>query len=497
LAHADTRLRILHANDTHAHMEPTMIKGKAYGGWAKFATAVKQNWTEDEPCFLLHGGDAFQGTMFFHVYEGLSDAAVMNAIGFDAMAVGNHEFDKGPPALARFAALANFPILAANLDVSKEPILEDAVAPHAVIESKGFRIGVVGACTEDLPFISSPGENVKVEKLVPSLQREIDLLTAQGVSVIVVVSHCGYDVEQDYAKKLRGVDVVVGGHSHSLLGSVALPNDQPSMGPYPTVLKNADGDTALVVQAWEWAKVLGRLDFVVDEAGKVVSWEGSEAIAVDDRFHEDSVVASMVSAFKKPIEALMAKPVGEIKIELARGALNGESAMGNFIADAMLAATQKQGTKVALMNAGGVRAGIAAGKVTYGQVIEVQPFSNTLVVLDLTGAEIKAALEIGAARMGLLAVSAGTSYRCDFRKAEGDRVSDVMIAGAPISPDKTYRTVVNSFIAAGGDVLTVLKDAKGLRLDTGLVDADTLIEFFEKGVSVAEPPVNRVVAVGS
>ncbi|MGE0000600.1 MAG: bifunctional UDP-sugar hydrolase/5'-nucleotidase [Fimbriimonadaceae bacterium] len=496
-ASADTRIRILHANDTHAHMEPTMIKGKAYGGWAKFATAVQRNWAQDEPCFLLHGGDAFQGTLFFNVYEGLADAAVMNAIGFDAMAVGNHEFDKGPAALARFASLAEFPLLAANLDMSQEPLLKELIAPHAVIESKGFRIGVVGACTEDLPFISSPGENVKVEKLVPSLQREIDLLAGQGVNVIVVVSHCGYDVEKDYATKLRGVDVVVGGHSHTLLGNVQFPNEQPVRGPYPTVMKNADGKTALVVQAWEWSKVLGKLQLVVDDAGNIVSWEGSEAIAIDDRFHEDRTIASMIGAFKKPIEALMAKPAGELKVELGRAGSDGDSPMGNFIADAMLAATKQQSTVAAFMNAGGVRASLPAGPVTFGQVIEVQPFANTLVVLEVSGAEIKQALENGAARLGLLAVSEGTSYRADRAMPENSRVSDVVIGGSPLELGKTYRIVTNSFIAAGGDAQTVLKDAKGYRFDTGLVDSDTLIEYLQARSPVSEAPPKRVVAVGS
>jgi 5'-nucleotidase len=493
---AQTSVRILHANDTHAHIEPTMVQGKPYGGWAKFATAVRQNWDDEGPCFLLHGGDAFQGTLYFNVYEGLADVAIMNRLGFDAMAVGNHEFDLGPGALARFASLAQFPCLAANLDLRDEAQLRELVRPSAVIESKGVRIGVVGACTEDLPEISSPGPNVKLFPIVPALQAEVDKLTAQGIQIIVVLSHCGYDVERGYARSLRGVDVVVGGHSHSLLGDVPLPGNAVRRGDYPTVEKNADGDTVLVVQAWEWAKVMGRLDVQFDSAGKVVGWEGSAPVLVDGSLADDPEIAAMTAAFRKPIEALMSRPVGEASVALERSTRSGESPLGNMIADAMLDATRAQGAVAAFMNAGGVRATIEAGVVTYGKAAEVQPFSNTLVLLELTGAQIVEALENGAKRFGFLAVSEGTSYRVDRSSAEGSRVSGVVIAGAPVDPAKTYRVTFNNFNANGGDGQGVLKDAKGFRRDTGLIDLDALIAYLAKNSPVRAAPTGRVRASG-
>lgn len=489
---AQTTVRILHANDTHSHIEPAMIQGKPYGGWAKFATAVRQNWSEDGPCFLLHAGDAFQGTLYFNVYEGLADVAIMNRLGFDAMAVGNHEFDLGPGALSRFASLARFPCLAANLDLRDEPLLRDLVRPSAVLESKGVRIGVVGACTEDLPEISSPGPTVKLLPILPALQAEVDKLTAQGVQIIVVLSHCGYDVERGYARALRGVDVVVGGHSHSLLGDVELPGNVARRGSYPTVEKNADGDTALVVQAWEWAKVLGRLDVQFDAAGKVVGWEGSAPVLVDGSFDDEPEIAAMTAAFRKPIEALMSRTVGETRVALDRSTSGGESPLGNLIADAMLDATRAQGSAAAFMNAGGVRAPIEAGVVTYGKAAEVQPFSNTLVLLELTGAQIVEALENGARKFGLLAVSEGTSYRVDRSAPEGSRVSDVVVAGAPVDPAKTYRVTFNNFNANGGDGQAVLQSAQGFRRDTGLLDLEALIAYFAKNSPVTRAPTGRI-----
>jgi 5'-nucleotidase/UDP-sugar diphosphatase len=493
-ASGQTKIRILHANDTHARLESTLVQGKPLGGWGRLASAISRHRADDRPTFLLHGGDAFQGTMFFNVYEGLADAAIMNLIGFDAMAVGNHEFDKGPETLAKFVALAQFPCVAANLDFEAEPALRGKVPPRAVLESKGVKIGVVGACTEDLPIISSPGPSVKMLPMVPSLQAQIDALEAEGVQIIVVLSHCGYNVEQGLAKALRGVDVVVGGHSHSLLGDPVIPGGPPSAGPYPTVVKNASGDTALVVQAWEWGKVLGKLDVEFDADGRVQSWEGSEPVAVDESYPEHPVVASMVEAFKKPIAEAMARVVGETRVMLARSTEGGESPMGNLIADSMLAATRKEGAVAAFMNAGGVRASLEPGPVTYGAAVGVQPFGNTLVVMDLTGAQIVRALENGATRLGLLAVSEGTSYSVSRSAPEGSRVRDVRIAGAPVDPAKVYRVVFNNFNANGGDGQAVLAESTGFRRDTGVVDVDALIEHLKALGPVESAPTGRVKA---
>jgi 5'-nucleotidase len=192
----------------------------------------------------------------------------------------------------------------------------------------------------------------------------------------------------------------------------------------------------------------------------------------------------------------MSRPVGEASVALERSTRSGESPLGNMIADAMLDATRAQGAVAAFMNAGGVRATIEAGVVTYGKAAEVQPFSNTLVLLELTGAQIVEALENGAKRFGFLAVSEGTSYRVDRSSAEGSRVSGVVIAGAPVDPAKTYRVTFNNFNANGGDGQGVLKDAKGFRRDTGLIDLDALIAYLAKNSPVRAAPTGRVRASG-
>jgi 5'-nucleotidase / UDP-sugar diphosphatase len=480
---------ILHTNDLHARVEAASVSRKPYGGYARQATLIRKFRESDPNTVLLNGGDTFQGTLFFNVYEGLADAAFMNMAGYQAMAVGNHEFDRGPAALAAFAKVAKFPLLAANLDVSGEPLLAGLVKPYAIVQAGKERIGVVGAITNDTPSISSPGPNVRFLDLQSSVQDAVSELAKKGIHRVVLVSHVGLSGERELARTVKGLDVIVGGHSHTLLGST-LPQGFPQpTGPYPIVETNAEGK-CLIVSAWEWGKVLGRIKVRFDAQGRVESWSDAAPIPVDETVTEDPDVAGLVAALRKPIAALQSQEVGLTETGLGRphdGGRGYENTMANVISDSMLEATKGQGSVAAFMNQGGVRSSLEPGKITYGQAISVQPFGNTLVLLELTGAELKAALEHGADRTGgLLHPSAGTSYRLDMGRPIGSRVSEVVVAGAPLDLSKTYRLTFNSFTASGGDGHEALKNAKGHRVDTGFVDLDALIAYLK-----GHRPLNR------
>ena len=475
-------LTILHANDLHAHVEPTKIQEKFYGGYARLATLVQKYRASDTNVLVLNGGDTFQGTLYFNVYEGLADLAFMNVVGFDAAATGNHEFDRGPGPLGRFASLAKFPILAANLDVSAEPALAGRIKAFTVLRVHGQKIGVVGAVTPVLPDITSPGPNLRMLDLASSCQNAIDTLRAEGIDKILMVTHVGYEEELDLARKLRGVDVIIGGHSHTLLGDLKVDGFASSSGPYPTVVRNADGDTALVVQAYEWGKVLGRIKVEFDSAGRVARWTDAAPILVDESIAEDLTIKTIVTALQKPIAEVANQVIGGSANGVSRTrTANGESPMGTLIADSMLEAMRAQGAVLACANAGGVRASFEPGTITYGLAISVQPFNNTLVLLDLSGAELITAIEHGVrSGGGMLLMSSASSYRVDGTKPPGQQVLDVVIAGEKLDPAKTYRVGFNSFTAGGGDAHQTLKNAKGKRTDTGILDIDAFIDYLKK-----------------
>lgn len=486
-------ITLLHSNDLHAHIEPTKIKGQTFGGYARQATIIKRARQTEPNVMLLSGGDTFQGTLFFNTYEGLADLAFMNEVGYQAMAVGNHEFDRGPKPLGTFASLAAFPLLSANLDVSGEPALNKVIHDSTVITVGGEKFGIVGATTPTVTNISSPGPTVKLKDLHDSVQAAIDELRSKGIHKIFLVTHIGYNVDQSLVKTLHGVSFVVGGHSHTPLGTPDLPGWPKSEGEYPTVVKNADGANVPIVQSWEWGKVFGHITLDFDAKGNLVKWRNAKAIVMDSSIPDDPTVASLVAAFKKPITALEGQPVGVAGTAFSKESQgSGDSPMADVIADGMHAATSKAGADLAFVNSGGVRGGLEPGKITYGNLISIEPFGNTLVVLDLSGAELKAALEEGVGTGGQLNPSEGSSYTIDRSKSQGSRVSDIVIAGAPLDLARTYHVTFLNFTANGGDAHSVLKAAEGKRVDTGLIDLDALIDFVKAHSPLVLKSGNRI-----
>lgn len=493
LAAADKPITItfLHSNDMHAHVEGAVIRGKPFGGYARQATVIERIRAKEPNVVLLNAGDTFQGTLYFNVYEGLADLAYMNAVHYDAACLGNHEFDRGPATLANFVKRANFPILCANLDFSKEPALNGLVQPSTVLNVGGEKVGVVGAETPDVFDISNPGSNISLKDLRTSVQAAVDDLTKQGINKIVLVTHIGYNVDQQLVLQLHDVDLVVGGHSHTPLGTPDLPGWPTPQGPYPTVVKDSVGQPIPIVQCWEWSKVFGDIKLQFDANGKVVKVVEAKPIVVDESIPEDKSIVSLIAALQKPIAALQNEPIGRTETGLPRTTgTPGENPMAFVVADSMLASTAKTGSVAAFVNLGGVRSNLEPGTITYGEAITVQPFNNTLTVMDLTGVELKGALEEGVADTdklgGLLNPSHGTSYKIDFSKPAGSRVSDLIVAGSAVDTSKTYRVTFLNFTANGGDAHVVLKNSKGKRVETGLLDIDALVDYVK-----SHSPLNK------
>jgi 5'-nucleotidase / UDP-sugar diphosphatase len=493
-------MTILHTDDLHGRIEPFRMGSGMYGGYARHVTLVRKHMREDINPVLLSGGDTFQGTLYFNVYQGLADLYFMNLMGYDGMAVGNHEFDLGPEPLSVFVKGAHFPVLAANLDLTNEPLLRDLIKPHAVLSVDGQKVGLIGAVTPDLPTISSPGPNVKMLPLMDSIASSVKALEAQGVNKIILLSHLGYTLEQEVARTVRGIDVIVGGHSHTLLGEFDNPDFPESEGPYPTVIDNPGGHRTLLLAAWEWGKLLGRIVVDFDEHGHVAAWREAQPIVVDESIEEDKLAKSAILAFRKPIEELRNSVIAETETgldgsrEIVR---RQESPMANVLVDAMLDAGLKAGAELALINGGGVRGGLSPGKITYENAISVQPFNNTLVILELTGEEIRRALEYGVegipeGRGQFLHVSRGSSYVFDPSRPRGQQVTEAIINGQPLDLKRSYRVIMNSFMASGGDDNQIFRDAPGERLETGALDIDVLVDYLRRNSPINARPEGRI-----
>lgn len=486
-------MTIIHTNDTHAHIEPVPLtlsgKSTPVGGVARrVALYDRLRATETNPLFL-HAGDVFQGTLFFSQYQGLADRYFMYREGVRAMAVGNHEFDLGPDALANFLNGIRFPVLTANTDISREPKLAK-LRPYTVVRVGGQNIGIVGLTTPDSSVTSTPGPTVSFTDPVAAAQKSVNELLAKGVNKIIILSHIGYLYDLELAKKIVGAQLIVGGHSHTLLGQFPHKELQPE-GPYPTVVKNPEGKDVVVVQAWEWGKVVGVLRVTFDDKGLLTSYSGQPILMTPD-IKENQFALDAVKVYGMPIAALNTQVVAQTKVDLIGDRTvvrKRESNLSNLIADAQKWKTRTANVQLSLQNGGGVRAPIPTGPITLAKVYEVLPFGNTLVIMDLKGSEVVGALENGVSQWEagagrFISGVSGLRYTFDLSKPVGQRVTVVEIEKpdgtyAPIDPNATYRTVVNNFMAAGGDGYDVLKNAKGNRYDTGFADAESFLGYLQ------------------
>lgn len=501
-AQGSITVTILHTNDTHAHLEPFEPFGSVMqGGVARRYTAIQQVKAEGGNVLLLDAGDAFQGTLFFNQWQGEEEAHFMNALGYQGMAVGNHEFDAGPATLAAFIQMADFPVLSANLDVSSDADLAGLVEPYTVLEVGGEQVGVFGLTTEDAAVISSPGPNVVFYDVVESAQAAVAELEAQGVNKIVALTHQGYTADLVLAAAVDGVDVIVGGHSHTLLGSM-----EGAAGDYPTVVSSPAGDTVLVVSAQDWGKYLGRLDVTFTADGKVESYSG-EPIFMDESVAEDAGIAAQVAEFAAPIEDLKATIVGSSSVDLdgERENVRGqETNLANLICDAMIWQTASEGTQLCIQNGGGIRASIPAGDVSMGQVLEVLPFGNQIATFGLKGADVWAALENGVSEVeeggGRFPQVGGLRFTYDPNQEAGSRIVSVEVKNAdgtysPIDLNAVYQVASNDFMRGGGDGYEMFANNAINPYDSGAVLADAVAEYITAFSPVAPAAEGRIAQV--
>lgn len=471
-AAADYTLHIIHINDLHSRIEPISKydstcsaedneAGECFGGVARVATKINElrQELEGENVLVLDAGDQYQGSLFYTTYKGDVEAEFMNYIGFDAMAVGNHEFDDGDEGLAKLVDNVDFPVVSGNIDVSQTDVLAGKVEDHIVLEVGGQKIGIVSALATDTDETSSPSDAVAFSDEIESLQADVDALEAEGVDMIIALNHVGVNKDMEIAEAVDGLDAVVGGHSHTKFS-----NTEEGAMAYPTMV----GDVP-VVQAYAYSKYVGHLTLTFDDEGNVTDASG-DTILLDASVEEDPTVVARVKELGAPIEELKSKVIGEstARIEGSRDVCRAEECeMGNLVADAMLDRVKDQGIQIAIQNGGGLRSSIDAGEMTMGEVLTVLPFQNTLATFELTGEGVVEALENGVSQLadgaGRFPQVAGLKYTFDAEAEPGSRISDVMVETSdgefePIDPAATYGVVSNNYMRSGGDGYSVFAE---------------------------------------
>ncbi len=463
-------LTILHTNDVHATYE---ADSTGYGGVARQATLVQQIRSEVEHVLLVDAGDRFTGSVFHSFHQGRDSVEVMNLLGYDAMVLGSYEFTHGAERLSQFVTALHFPVVVANVDFSRSPLLDGKIAPYSIQTFDGEPVGIIGVTRGDSRIRPIPelGFDTQYANVV---QTVVDDLAAQGVNRIVLLSHLGYYDDLGLARAVSGVDVIVGGDTNTLLSNTS----PDAEGPYPAVIESAAGEPVLVVQAWQRNRVLGRLDVTFDAAGVLTEWTG-DAIFLTEDIASDPAMDALIERLRRPIlDDFLTQVIGgtEVRLEGEREVCRFEECnMGNLITDAMRVAT---GTQIAFQNGGGIRASLAPGPITVGNVLEVLPFSNTYVYFEMQGIDVIAALENSVSRVdseegtGRFLQVSGLRFAYDGSRPVGQRIANVEVLSGdgnyePLDPDEVYTISTNDFLFAGADDFTVFAEKSANSYDYG------------------------------
>lgn len=480
-------LVLLHTNDTHGHpLKFPFGPGPDAGGLPARASLVKQIRNENRNVLLLDAGDINTGRSESNLFNARPDIEGYNFIGYDAMALGNHEFDHPLPILREQMSLARFPFLSSNLRSR-----DGAPFTHSYIikEFPGFKVAIFGLTLKETPSITNPAhvkdlvfldEIETARNLVPRLRQEADL--------VIALTHLGiFDTPERGSRRLAsevsGIDLIVDGHTHTWLES-------------PLIIGNPEGGRTLLVQAGKWGLFLGRLDLWL-QGGRIKNFRFEE-IPINtvkpqrskdrtpphtppgNRVPEDPLLLNMLQPYATKAASRLSEVIGFAEATFSsRNTRNEETAIGNLIADSIQWFGAKWEADFAVQNGGGIRQDLSQGEISLKSIYDMIPFDNSICILTLDGTEVKGLFDfIGAIQAGSGAFPQFSKEIKVVLNRETGKCEKVFIHGRPIDPGRTYKVATNSYLAAGGDDYTVFPKAKE-RFDTAVLLQPILIEYIK------------------
>lgn len=545
-------LNIIHINDHHSHLEPSELDFKIdgiktkvkLGGYPEVVSVIKELKKTKKNPLVVHAGDAITGTLYFTLFRGSADAEMMNLTGFDYFTLGNHEFDAGNEGLKKFLDYLKVPILSSNVVPNKGSILEGYWKPYAIKEIDGQKIGIIGLdVVKKTVESSSPGKDIVFTDEVETAQKYADILKAQGINKIILISHGGAHKNLEIAKKVTGIDVIVTGDTHYLFGN----DDTRKVGlnvfaEYPRKIYSPNGDPVYVMEGWEYSKLVGNLTVKFDKNGVITEVEANPIIPIhlDSKFtrkdkngqkydptgeERENIIKSLLSmktfqvakADKQAAKVLEKyskekKLLGDAEVGVITGdVMPGGSAnripntanpkgsiATRFIAETMLTQMRSFGENshidLTIQNSGGVRADINPGKMTYNDAYTLLPFGNTLYLFEMSGKEVKQVLEdalefaLVGGSTGAFPYGAGVRFEANqYKNDKGERIIKIEVQDAktkewlPLDMNKMYKVGTNAYIAGGKDGYTTFGKIQKQRggEDTYLPDAESLIKFIQ------------------
>jgi 5'-nucleotidase / UDP-sugar diphosphatase len=463
------QLTILHINDPHAHYIPYSKKGsdKLIGGFAKAQTIVTEQKNRSGKdggyALLLMAGDLLTGTPFSAVFKGKLGVALMNEMGFDAMTVGNHEFDYGQEnLLSEMFSRIKFPLLSANIKTNKgKNLFNERIVRE--IPGHSTRIVILGLTTAGTPIATLPSnvEGLVFEDPVASAISALQEFSEKDL--VIALTHLGVEEDKKLAGACPKIDIIIGGHSHTAL------------------FRPLRFGKTIICQAGAYAEYVGKLVVNVRD-GEVEGYAG-ELVPLGPGVAEDTKIASIIETYKGQMNSVWRQAVGRTSVFLegTRSVVRSDkpSNLGKLTAYNM---ALNSGTDAALLNAGAIRESINAGEITLTDVFTALPFSDTIVKLDIRGSDLQRVLQRS---LDLKAGSGGKLQSFGIKYAvEKGKIIISEIQGKKFEPDRYYSLAINNFLAEGGDGYSIFRQRGKNIIDTGALVNDVIVAFFKRQQNV-------------
>ena len=457
------RLDLLHTNDLHSHLLPFKNDGSdctyetCFGGFARIKSFIDKERKENPHLILLDAGDRFSGTVFYTLRKGQDIAPLMNQMNYDAVGIGNHDFDGGLPELLNFVQKTNAFVLGANIQFPKNHPLEKSVLPAIVLHKNNRQIGIISLLTSDAKITSAKADDIELLPYVETVSPLIEKLKNQGVDIIILLNHIGTDEDIKLARQLTDVDIIVSAHTHTLLSNN--PQEKDSKGSYPLVIPNKNGKNTLIVSSGIGGHHVGKLTAFFNKDGEIQKFKG-DTVKMDNSIEPDTKVNSMISTIQNKVNDILNKKLFTLadKIPLTHDAsFCAESCyIGEVLTDSLLQGAQKinPNVELAFLNSGGIRAGLPKGDITFQHIAQSYPFDSKAVIVKIKGSELTSYLNHGLKeyishdRTNAFIQPSGLTYL--FSGAD-KTVKNVKIKDKPIDTNKEYLVVIPSFLANGGD----------------------------------------------
>ena len=471
----------------------------------------------EENVVWLNAGDFFQGTVWYTQFKWRVVALFNNLLDFDAMTLGNHEFDDKIDGIVPFLANQTCPVVVSNLNISLVPSMQGLYTPSTVLSIGGRPVGIVGYLTPETKHISNPEQLIFTDE-IEALKVEVEKLRNDGVDIIIALGHSGYEKDMEIAKAVPGIDVIVGGHSHSFLytetKSKPNPSINPIRGPYPTLVDNPAGHKTLVLQAFAYTKYLGHVKLSFSDTGLLADWHG-EPILLDSSYKQDQDIEAELDPWRRQLSVLTAQVIGTAG-EVLLKSRDSESKLGNFVTDAMVKSwensTMPDGSrlKLGLTNSGSIRASFDRGNVTVEDLMTSFPFQNTFDVVSIAGKYLKEAFEHSVAKMNNKGKDAGGRFlqvsgfklKFDVNKKPGARLVSARAIcencggdGYEDVDDKhVYNIVTSNYVAGAGDGYKMMLENRTNYI-IGALDTDVIQNEFEHNSPISAKIEKRIVIV--